>query len=539
MVQMPKWKIALILIISLTGLVLSAPNFFPDKTLEALPDWVPSRQVNLGLDLRGGVHLLAEVDVEGVMRQRLEDLEDDVRTALREAGVVRRTVGVVGQAVAVTVREEADIEKTRAALDDVRSEQSSNLFQLTGLGGASGAMQLEEPNPGQFRLGMSEEMQRDVRRSAVTQSIEVIRRRIDETGTREPTIQQQGDDRILLQLPGVDDPERVKEIIGTTAKMTFHLVDTDPDRLSNAIRSGRAPAGMRLLDSTEGAGQSYLIRRRVMVDGNNLVDARPGVGDSGPEVNIRFDAKGSRDFADATTQNVGRPFAIVLDDKVISAPVIREPILGGSARISGSFSVQSANDLALVLRAGALPAPITFLEERTVGPGLGQDSIEAGKLAATIGLVAVLIFMGLSYNLFGLFANAALALNIFLILGALSLLQATLTLPGIAGIVLTIGMAVDANVLIFERIREELRNGRSPMSSIEAGYSRAMITIIDSNITTLIAALMLFEFGSGPVKGFAVTLAIGIVTSMFTAIMLTRLFVVLWLRARRPTTLPI
>jgi preprotein translocase subunit SecD len=538
MVQMPKWKIALILIISLIGLALSAPNFLDDRTARSLPDWLPSSKVNLGLDLRGGVHLLAEVDVDGVMKQRLEDLEDDVRGALREAGVVRRTVGVSGEGVVINVREQDDFDKARSALEEVRSQHSSSLLQLTGIGGAAGAMELTEDQPGRFRLGMTEEMRSDVRKSAVTQSIEVIRRRIDETGTREPTIQQQGEDRILLQLPGVDNPERVKEIIGTTAKMTFHLVDTDPDRLGNAIRSGRAPAGTRLLSSNED-GQSYLIRRRVMVDGGNLVDARPGVGDAGPEVNIRFDAKGSRDFADATTDNVGRPFAIVLDDNVISAPVIREPILGGSARISGNFSVQSANDLALVLRAGALPAPITFLEERTVGPGLGADSIAAGEIASIIGLVAVIIFMGLSYGLFGIFANAALILNMFMILGALSLLQATLTLPGIAGIVLTIGMAVDANVLIFERIREEVRNGRSPMSAIESGYSRAMITIIDANITTLIAALMLFEFGSGPVKGFAVTLAIGIVTSMFTAIMVTRLFVVTWLRRRRPTTLPI
>tara|TARA_R110000787_G_scaffold86057_9_gene183357 strand:- start:56816 stop:58432 length:1617 start_codon:yes stop_codon:yes gene_type:complete len=538
MVQMAKWKVTLIAIISLIGLSLAMPNFLSEKVAKSLPDWLPSSTVNLGLDLRGGVHLLAEVDVEGVMRQRLDDTEDDVRSALREAGVVRRTVGVSGQTVVVTVRDEADIAKARTALESVRSAQSSTLFQLTGIGGSGGALELTEAEPGHFRLGMTEEMRAQVRKNAVSQSIEVIRRRIDETGTREPTIQQQGEDRILLQLPGVDDPERVKEIIGTTAKMTFHLVVTDQDQLGNSIRTGRAPAGMRLLTSAED-NQSYLIRKRVMVDGNNLVDANSSVGDQGPEVNIRFDAKGSRDFSEATTENVGRPFAIVLDDKVISAPVIREPILGGSARISGNFTVQSANDLSLVLRAGALPAPITFLEERTVGPGLGQDSIESGKIASIIGLVAVIIFMGMAYGLFGVFANMALILNMFLILGALSLLQATLTLPGIAGIVLTIGMAVDANVLIFERIREEVRNGRSPLSSVESGYARAMITIIDANITTLIAALMLFEFGSGPVKGFAVTLAIGIVTSMFTAIMVTRLFVVIWLRRRRPTTIPI
>ncbi|MGF1609256.1 MAG: protein translocase subunit SecD [Kiloniellales bacterium] len=364
-----------------------------------------------------------------------------------------------------------------------------------------------------------------------------MRRRIDETGTREPSIQRQGDTRILVQLPGVRDPERIKELLGKTAKLTFRFVEED------VLPGGPIPAGAELLPLAPGEasrGESELvIRKRVMVSGDTLVDAQATFQDNQPVVSFRFDTVGAKRFGDATRDNVGRRFAIVLDDQVISAPVIREPILGGSGVISGSFTVQQVQDLALLLRAGALPAPLTIMEERTVGPGLGADSIEAGRIASILGLVFVVVFMAATYGLFGLLANVALLVNLVLLVAALSALQATLTLPGIAGIVLTIGMAVDANVLIFERIREEVRNGRGPVSAIDAGYRRALTTIIDSNLTTLIAAVLLFQFGTGPVKGFAVTLTIGLVTSMFTAIMLTRLLVVTWLRQKRPQALPI
>ena len=357
---------------------------------------------------------------------------------------------------------------------------------------------------------------------------------------REPTIQRQGDDRILLQVPGVEDPERLKQLIGKTAKMTFHLVHPQ----SGGQNLTRTPPGAKWLphvDDGSGQTRNVLIRKRTMVSGEDLVDAQPSSdGQTGePVVTFRFNARGGKKFGDVTSVNVNRPFAIVLDGSVISAPVIREPILGGSGQISGNFSFRDATDLALLLRAGALPAPLSILEERTVGPGLGQDSVEAGKIASIIGMVLVIVFMGVAYGRFGLMADVALTVNMFLILGALSVLQATLTLPGIAGIVLTIGMAVDANVLIFERIREEVRQGRTPISAIDAGYGRALTTIIDANVTTLIAAILLYIFGSGPIRGFAVTLAIGIVTSMFTAIMLTRLFVVTWLRRTRPVELPI
>jgi preprotein translocase subunit SecD len=347
----------------------------------------------------------------------------------------------------------------------------------------------------------------------------------------------------LIQVPGVD-PERLKDIIGTTAKMTFQFVDTTAD--VSAAQAGQVPPGMQLLpssDTREGLPGAYVVEKRVMVSGENLVDAQAGFSENRPVVNFRFDSVGARRFGDATKNNVGRLFAIVLDGRVISAPVIREPILGGQGQISGSFTVEEARDLALLLRAGALPAPLTVLEERTVGADLGSDSIAAGKFASVIGIAAIVVVMIVLYGLFGVFANVALILNGLLLLGALSLLQATLTLPGIAGIVLTIGMAVDANVLVYERIREEVRNGRSPITAIDHGYREAMNTIVDANLTTLISSLILFMLGSGPIRGFAVTLSIGILTSVFTAVMVTRLIAVTWLkgwqRRRRGALLPL
>jgi preprotein translocase subunit SecD len=377
---------------------------------------------------------------------------------------------------------------------------------------------------------------------AVDQSIEIIRRRIDETGVREPTIQRQGEERILVQLPGIDDPDRIKDLLKKTAKMTFHLID-ETTSVTDAL-AGRVPPGSVLMMSdqeTDASGEPipYVVRKRVVVGGDTLVSAQSSFQENQPVVSFRFDSIGTRKFGEVTQENVGQRLAIVLDGKVISAPVIREPILGGSGVISGRFTVQETIDLALLLRAGALPADLTILEERTVGPDLGADSIRAGEIAAAIGLLAVIFFMALYYGLFGLFSAVALILNLIIIVGLLSLLQATLTLPGIAGIVLTLGMAVDANVLIFERIREEARGGKTPVAAMDAGYRRALTTIIDANVTTLIAAILLYNFGSGPVKGFAVTLGIGIVTSMFTAMMVTRLLSVVWLRRRRPKTLPL
>lgn len=526
MVYFAKWKVILVLAVCALGLAFAAPNFLSARQASSLPTWLPHEQISLGLDLQGGSHLLLEVEIKAVVRERLETMVDSVRIALRKARIRYGNLGVEARGIGVTIKDLDRAEEARQLIRDVESQLAT----------------LDSTDDGRITLTLTDNALRDWGSSAVEQSIEIIRRRIDETGVREPTIQRQGADRILVQLPGIDDPERIKSILGQTAKMTFHLVD-EKNSITDAL-AGRVPPGSKLLPSADeksadGRPRMFLIRKRVMVSGENLIDARPTFQLGEPVVSFRFDTLGAKRFGEVTRKNVGRPFAIVLDGKVISAPVIREAILGGSGIISGNFAVQETQDLALLLRAGALPAPLIILEERSVGPGLGADSIAAGKVASVIGLVAVVVFMALYYGLFGLMADVALVANMIIIAAALSFLQATLTLPGIAGIVLTIGMAVDANVLVFERIREEVRNKRTPISAVDAGYSRAISTIIDANVTTLIAALLLYQFGSGPVRGFAVTLAIGIASSMFTAIMLTRLLVVSWLRRKRPEKLPI
>jgi preprotein translocase subunit SecD len=523
MVYFSKFKVILVLAVVLIGIALSVPNFLPEKTVKDLPSWLPHKQVSLGLDLQGGSHFLLEVGVDSVITERLDSLADTIREALLAEKIRYTGLGVKGQTVQLTVR---DLDKQSRAMEIIR--KSDNDLVVTG-------------QDGFISVAYSEKAMRDLKSSVVQQSLQVLLTRVDETGTREPTIQRQGEDRILVQLPGINDPEQAKRIFSKTAKMTFHLFHPD----AASFRPGdRVPANAILLPSSEKRNgkpvRMYLLRKRVAVSGESLVNAQPTTNRNGQVVvSFRFDSHGAKRFGDITAANVGKPFAIVLDKEVISAPVIREPILGGNGQISGNFTFAEAQELSLLLRAGALPAPLTFLEERSVGPGLGADSIAAGKIASVIGLVLVIVFMVVVYGLFGIFADVALIVNVFLILGALSVLQATLTLPGIAGIVLTIGMAVDANVLVFERIREEVRGGRTPISAIDAGYNRALTTIVDSNLTTFIAALLLFLLGSGPVRGFAVTLSIGIITSMFTAIMLTRLMVVAWLRRARPAAVPI
>ncbi|MEE2698085.1 MAG: protein translocase subunit SecD [Pseudomonadota bacterium] len=523
MVYFSKWKVAIVLFVCLLGISFAVPNIINTENIDSIPEWLPNKQVSLGLDLQGGSHLLLEVDSRTVIREYLEALVDSMRMELRKARIRYKGLGITEDGAKVTIKDSEKLDESRRLLGKIDPSAQATT------------------NGSQIVLTLTKQALLERKTSAVQQSIEIVRRRVDETGTREPTIQRQGEDRILVQLPGVEDPDRIKRLLGKTAKMSFHLVDQ-----RNSVESamaGRIPPGSWLLpsDDKDQKGRMYLIRKRVMVSGDTLVDSQPSYDSrtNEPVVNFRFDSVGAKKFGATTAKNVGKLFAIVLDRKVISAPVIREPILGGTGQISGSFSIQEAQDLSLLLRAGALPAPLKILEERSVGPGLGADSIYSGKIASIIGIIGVVIFMGIAYGLFGLMADVALALNIVLILGALSFLQATLTLPGIAGIVLTIGMAVDANVLVFERIREEIRAGRTPISAIDAGYSRAFTTIVDANLTTLIAALLLYAFGSGPVRGFAVTLSIGIITSMFTAIMLTRLLVVAWLRKVKPSSLPL
>src|ERR687891_1345423 len=528
MLRFPTWKVVVVLAVCLAGVAFSLPNLFPRAEMERMPDWLPHQQINLGLDLQGGSHLLLEVGLQAVIDERLESLLDDVRATLRPERIGYRGLGIHGDAVAFTLTDPAVAGQAVELLDDLNTDPMSR------------ELEVEDAGNGRIEISLTEAAAADLRSRAVQQSLEIVRRRIDEVGTREPTIQQQGADRILVQVPGEKDPDSIKRLLGQTAKLTFHLVDLDTS-VEQAL-AGNLPPGSMLLPSDEGnqpgPAPQYVVRKKVEVSGESLVDAQPTYHQNQPVVSFRFDSVGGRKFGNVTRDHVGELLAIVLDGKVISAPRIDEPILGGSGIIRGNFTVQEANELAILLRAGALPAPLEIVEERTVGPDLGADSIEAGKWASVLGLVLVILSMALYYGLFGIFADIALLVNLALIVAALSVLQATLTLPGIAGIVLTMGMAVDANVLIFERIREEARVGRSPMSAIDAGYREAMRTIIDANLTTLIAAVLLYAFGSGPVRGFAVTLGIGIITSMFTAISLTRLMVVSWLRRTRPAALP-
>jgi preprotein translocase subunit SecD len=522
MLFLERWKVYLIVAICAGGVLFAAPNMLGKQTLSwwqaHAPSFLPSKTVNLGLDLRGGSYLLLEVATDTIIEERLQSLLDQTRSELRGAKIGYTDLGLSGGAVHFKLTDAIQADKAR----DIVHEMDRDLDI--------------KRDDGNFTVRFTEANIIEKKRSAMGQSIEIVRRRIDETGTREPSIQREGDNRIIVQLPGVDDPERIKNLLGQTAKLTFRLVD---EAASADQSGGSVPAGMERLPVQEGQGQSLVVQKRIMVSGDTLVDAQPSFQNGEPVVSFKFDSVGGKRFGEATRNNVGRLFAIVLDNKIISAPVIREPILGGSGVISGHFTTQSAQDLALLLRAGALPAPIKVLEERTVGPGLGADSIKAGATASVIGLGLAMVFILITYGLFGIFANVALLFNMALIFAILSILQATLTLPGIAGIVLTIGTALDANVLVFERIREEIRLGRSPLSAVDAGYSRALSAIIDANMTTLIASILLFIFGSGPVKGFAVTLGIGIVTSIFSAIMIARLIVVWWLRWKKPKVIPI
>ena len=533
MLYFTRWKALAIILTALVVCLCAVPNFFPEARVKTWPIWA-QRHLVLGLDLQGGSHILLEVDANAVKKDKLDQVRDDVRRALRDAKIGYTGLAVRNDYAEVRISKDSDVQNALTKLRELAQP-------LGGLLGSSGQRSLEvsDAGGGLIRTTVTQAAVTERIRQAVEQSIQIVERRVNELGTVEPLIQRQGTDRILVQVPGLQDPTRLKELLGKTAKMEFRMVDltVPPDQAAG----GRAPPDSELLPSAEATGQSYVIKKQVLVSGGDLTDAQPGFDQrSGqPIVSFKFNTSGSRKFAQATTEHVKEPFAIVLDNKVISAPVIQEPITGGQGQISGSFTVQQANDLAILLRAGALPAPLTIIEERTVGPGLGQDSIEKGELAAYVGSIMVIVFMLVTYRLFGVFANIAVAINVAMIFGVLSLLNATLTLPGIAGIVLTVGIAVDSNVLIYERIREELRGGRTAISAIDAGFKRALPTILDSNITTFIAAAVLFYIGTGPVRGFAVTLGIGIITTVFTAFLLTRLIVAGWVRWKRPQTVPI
>ena len=553
MLQVDLWKRVLIWTICAAGLWFAMPNAFygqverhndaaieierqgstaeREADLSAWPTWLPSSLVNLGLDLRGGAHLLAEVQVEDVYATRMDGLWPTVRDALRDE---RGTVGSIRRQPSPPDDLHVRISQPEGmgrALQLVR-ELAQPVVSLTGVGSTD----IEVAGDGDLLIvTLSAEERRATADRTIQQTLEIIRRRVDEVGTREPTIQRQGADRVLIQVPGIGSAGELKEIIGTTAQLTFNPVVT---RGTDAGAS--AGIGNKIVPSLDEPGVFYTIEAAPVVTGEELVDAQPAFDQNGrPAVNFRFNTSGARKFGDYTAENIGSPFAIVLDDEVVSAPTIQSHIPGGSGIITGRFSVEESTNLAVLLRAGALPAGLEFLEERTIGPELGQDSIDAGKVATLVAFSAVLVFMFLSYGLFGFFANIALIINIGLIFGLLSLIGATLTLPGIAGIVLTVGMAVDANVLIFERIREELKTSKGPARAIELGYEKALSAILDANITTFITATILFAMGSGPVRGFAITLGLGILTSVFTAIFVTRLLVVMWFERRRPKTIEI
>jgi preprotein translocase subunit SecD len=525
-----RWKALAIVLTALAVCLCAVPNFFPERVIKNWPSWA-QRHVVLGLDLQGGSHLLLEVDSGAVRKEQLQSIDDDVLHTLRQAKIPFTGRAIRGNAVEVHITRDTDVDNALSKLRELSQP-------VSGFAGTTGQRNIDiGNNGGLITLTPTDAAVTERVRQAVDQSIQIIERRVNEIGLVEPTIQREGLDRILVQVPGLQDPSHLKELLGKTAKLDFRMVDLSmtPEQAAQSH-----PSDSEVLPG-EQPGQSFLIEKRVLVSGADLVDAQAGFDPTNnePVVNFRFNSSGARKFADATTANIGKPFAIVLDNKVISAPVIRSAIIGGSGQISGSFTVQSANDLAVLLRAGALPAPLTIIEERTVGPGLGQDSINAGEHAAYAGAALVIVFMFATYGLFGLFANIAVAVNVAMIFGVLSLLSATLTLPGIAGIVLTVGIAVDSNVLIYERIREEVRAGRTAISAIDAGFTRALATILDSNITTFIAAAVLFYIGTGPVRGFAVTLGIGILTTLFTAFTLTRLIVAYWVRMWRPRVVPI
>src|SRR6266436_1625912 len=504
MLYFTRWKALAIILTALVVCLCAIPNFFPEATVKGWPAWAQRRLV-LGLDLQGGSYLLLEVDSNYVKKEKLDQIRDDVRRTLRDAKIGYTGLAVRNDAVEVRISRDTDAPNALAKLRELSQP-------LGGLLGSSGqrSVEVSDAGSGLIRITVPQAAITERIRQTIEQSIQIVERRVNQLGTVEPVIQRQGTDRILVQVPGLQDPSRLKELLGKTAKMEFRMVD--PTVPPDQAQQGRVPPDSEVLMSSTSPKTPYVIKKQVLVSGGDLTDAQPGFDQrtGEPIVSFRFNTSGSRKFAQATSENVGQPFAIVLDNEVISAPVICEPITAGSGQISGSFTVQAANDLAILLRAGALPAPLTIIEERTVGPGLGQDSIEKGELAAYVGSIMVIVFMLVTYRLFGVFANVAVAINVAMIFGVLSLLNATLTLPGIAGIVLTVGIAVDSNVLIYERIREEIRGGRTAISAIDAGFKRALSTILDSNITTV-----------------------------FTAFELTRLIVAGWVMWKRPSSVPI
>ena len=544
MLKFPLWKILLILIPCLWGIYSFSPHFFYsqvekyndlkksglDETQKPLLepqlwyDWAPSDLVNLGLDLRGGAHVLVEVNLEDVYSERIQNFWPEIRKNLRairnEVGSFSQEVSALNDSLIITISKKEGIEKAISFLNKELSSKNSILEILRF-----------EDN--KIKVSFDEQEKRKIDNQTMDQSLEIIRRRVDEAGTREPTIQKQGSRRILIQVPGLGSAEELLQLIGRTAKLTFHPV------IKNSVSCEKKPVITSIIvENFDDVDNCLELEKKFVVSGSQLTNAQPSFDQNNrPAVSFQFNPVGGRKFGEYTKNNIGNPFAIVLDKQVISAPIIQSYIPGGAGIITGNFSVDESNRLSILLRAGALPAAIQVLEQRTVGPELGADSIKSGKIAAIIAGILVLLFMIASYGLFGLFANVGLIVNIALIFSIMAYFAATLTLPGIAGIVLTIGMAVDANVLIFERIKEEIKTNKSLYRAIELGYEKALTSIIDANVTTFIAAVILFSLGSGPIKGFSVTLGIGIMTSVFTAVYLTRLLISIYFGFKKPKIL--
>ena len=550
MLHFGRWKLISIFFIVLLGVMYSVPNFVPEAERYTVSDvdgtreargiwrWIPSQTINLGLDLQGGSHIVFAVDMEEVRTAQLEGIAEDVRQTLRDdPPLLPRSVAVVGDQVVVLMIRPEQRDEALERLADLNGPVTTE-FGQPGLAQMY-SMRRDSDDPSAIRISVTPEQFEAIRDRTLRQSITVIRRRLDGLGTTDPTIARSGNDRVMVQVPGADDPQEIIDLVGTQARLSFHLVDESVD--PGPTGQARTPPGVDILPMANTQPVQYLaIRSRDLLTGENLTNASVTSHPSyaGPVVGFRLNTQGALIFGDVTSNNSGRRFAIVLDGEIITAPRINEPILGGSGVIGGGYTYETASQLVILLNAGALPATLTPVEQRTVSASLGKDQIESGELAVVIGFAAVIVFMLLAYGLFGVFSTVALLVNVVLIIGALSGLQMTLTLPGIAGIILTIGMAVDANVLIFERIREEAKNGRTPANAIQTGYERALAAILDANITTFIAAAVLFMLGAGPVRGFAVTLGIGIVTSVFTAYVISRLLAVFWLRAAKPKTLP-
>jgi len=534
MLHFERWKIIAIMATCVVGLLFAAPNFFSKETVERWPGFIPHRQMPLGLDLQGGAHLLLALDTKEIRNDWLASLREDARKNLRDAKIGFSAIGTSGEAIQVRLVRPEDSEAALKALRKIVQPIGNDILGTSADDVSAEKTEADVISIQPTSRGLSERLS-----GAASASIETINRRVNALGTAESTVVRQGNDRVLVQYPGLTDTRQLKELIGKTAKLTFHAVH--PTITAEEARHSRPPPGYKAYEADTrepgdvGGPRAYLLQEAPVVQGDDLVDAQPAFDQQTGEaiISFRFNQAGARKFGNFSKTHVGEPFAIVLDNKVISAPVIREAILGGSGQISGSFTVESANNLAIQLRSGALPAKLTIVEERTVGPSLGADSIEAGLRAGLVGLCATAVLTVLAYGTFGVYAVLGLLVHGLLILALMSAIGTTLTLPGIAGFVLTIAMAVDANVLIYERMREELRAGKTPIAAIEAGFRRAFVTILDSQLTTLAAAIIMFWLGSGPIRGFAVTLTLGILTSVFAAVTVTRLLVAMWLRSAK------